>query len=98
LNQRGVETWRVFRIRKIYIGDLFLKQWNILQILFFWKKNFVTKERRRLDVHGGFWMDGWMDGWMDERHPSDKCNATTTISDHIRCVVQIQTQSRCNPK
>jgi hypothetical protein len=35
----------------------------------------------------------WMDGWMDERHPADKCNATTTISDHIRWVVQIQTQA-----
>jgi len=45
-----------------------LKQWNILQILFFGKKKFVTKERRRLDVHGGFLMDGWMDGWMKDIH------------------------------
>jgi len=29
--------------------------------IFLGKKKFVTKERRRLDVHGGFLMDGWME-------------------------------------
>jgi hypothetical protein len=36
---------------KKFISDLFLKQWNILQIYyFFWEKKFVTKERRCLDL------------------------------------------------
>jgi hypothetical protein len=74
---------------KIFISDLFLKQWNILQICFLEKKNRHKRKTLLGSLHGGCLMDGWMDG----RHPSDKCNATTTISDHIRCVVQIQTQA-----